>query len=142
MSPSETLSAVAQFSQTEQTQFWLQPHLWLSDLSVPWSSLLQEYKTHSGSLDGLTDNNLSCDRVPPVTFPLTMQWIGLLLLLLCCFAACVSAMTREYFLKIQEVSWNYAPTGTNVIQNRTVQDDEYVKTISIQFSLLWLQDLR
>lgn len=45
-------------------------------------------------------------------------------LLLCCAAACVSAVTREYFLKIEEVSWNYAPTGTNVIQNRTVQDDE------------------
>lgn len=54
-----------------------------------------------------------------------MQWLGLRgAVLLCCAAACVSAVTREYFLKIEEVSWNYAPTGTNVIQNRTVQDDE------------------
>ncbi|KAM9357553.1 ceruloplasmin [Symphorus nematophorus] len=45
-------------------------------------------------------------------------------LLLWCAAVCVSAMRREYFLKIEEVFWNYAPTGMNVIQNRTLQEDE------------------
>ncbi|KAM3619901.1 uncharacterized protein V6R79_015503 [Siganus canaliculatus] len=46
------------------------------------------------------------------------------LLLVCCAAACVSGTTREYFIMIQEVSWNYAPSGMNVIQNRTVEEDE------------------
>ncbi|KAF3835415.1 hypothetical protein F7725_027973, partial [Dissostichus mawsoni] len=45
-------------------------------------------------------------------------------LLLCVAAACVSGMRREYFLRIEEVSWNYAPTGMNIIQNRTLQEDE------------------
>lgn len=45
-------------------------------------------------------------------------------LLLCCAAACVSGITRQYFLKIEEVSWNYAPSGMNVIQNRTLEMDE------------------
>lgn len=33
-------------------------------------------------------------------------------------------MRREYFLRIEEISWNYAPTGMNIIQNRTLQEDE------------------
>ncbi|XP_034386263.1 ferroxidase HEPHL1-like [Cyclopterus lumpus] len=33
-------------------------------------------------------------------------------------------MTREYFLRIEEVSWNYAPSGMNIIQNITLQEDE------------------
>ncbi|XP_056233645.1 ceruloplasmin [Seriola aureovittata] len=45
-------------------------------------------------------------------------------LLLCCAAVCVSGMRREYFLRIEEVSWNYAPSGMNIIQNHTLQDDE------------------
>uniref|UniRef100_A0A3B4G9M4 Ceruloplasmin n=1 Tax=Pundamilia nyererei TaxID=303518 RepID=A0A3B4G9M4_9CICH len=45
-------------------------------------------------------------------------------LLLFCVVTCVSGMRREYFLKIEEVSWNYAPTGMNIIQNRSIQDDE------------------
>ncbi|MEQ2308560.1 hypothetical protein AMECASPLE_029392, partial [Ameca splendens] len=32
-------------------------------------------------------------------------------------------MRREYFLRIEEVSWNYAPSGKNIIQNRTLQED-------------------
>lgn len=60
-----------------------------------------------------------------ITSASTMQWLGLRgVLLLCCAAACVSAVTREYFLRIEEVSWNYAPSGTNVIQNRTLEEDE------------------
>ncbi|XP_030228157.1 ceruloplasmin isoform X2 [Gadus morhua] len=46
------------------------------------------------------------------------------LLLLCCAAACVSAVRREYFLRIEEVQWNYAPSGMNLIQNRTLQQDQ------------------
>uniref|UniRef100_A0A8C9YMK4 ferroxidase n=1 Tax=Sander lucioperca TaxID=283035 RepID=A0A8C9YMK4_SANLU len=45
-------------------------------------------------------------------------------LLLCGAAGCVSGMRREYFLRIEEVSWNYAPSGMNFIQNRTLQEDE------------------
>ncbi|XP_035508690.1 ceruloplasmin isoform X1 [Morone saxatilis] len=45
-------------------------------------------------------------------------------LLLCCAAVCVSGVTREYFFRIEEVSWNYAPSGMNIIQNRTLQEDE------------------
>uniref|UniRef100_A0A4W6F7G3 Hephaestin n=1 Tax=Lates calcarifer TaxID=8187 RepID=A0A4W6F7G3_LATCA len=47
-----------------------------------------------------------------------------LVLLLCCAAVCVSGMRREYFVRIEEVSWNYAPSGMNIIQNRTLQEDE------------------
>uniref|UniRef100_A0A667XES4 Ceruloplasmin n=1 Tax=Myripristis murdjan TaxID=586833 RepID=A0A667XES4_9TELE len=56
-----------------------------------------------------------------------MHRVGLglrLLLLLCCTAVCVSAMRREYYLKIEEINWNYAPSGMNVIQNHTLQEDE------------------
>uniref|UniRef100_A0A3Q3VX61 ferroxidase n=1 Tax=Mola mola TaxID=94237 RepID=A0A3Q3VX61_MOLML len=45
-------------------------------------------------------------------------------LLLCCAATCASGMRREYFLKIEEVSWNYAPSGMNIIQNLTLEEDE------------------
>ncbi|XP_069009150.1 ceruloplasmin isoform X1 [Embiotoca jacksoni] len=54
-----------------------------------------------------------------------MRRLGLrAVLLLCCTVICVSGMTREYFLRIEEVSWNYAPSGMNIIQNRTLQEDE------------------
>lgn len=53
-----------------------------------------------------------------------MHWLGLKGVLLCCAAVCVSGMTREYFLRIEEVSWNYVPSGMNLIQNRTVDEDE------------------
>ncbi|CAL8306226.1 unnamed protein product [Lota lota] len=46
------------------------------------------------------------------------------LLLLCCVTACVSAMRREYFFRIEEIQWNYAPSGMNLIQNRTLQQDK------------------
>ncbi|XP_060933468.1 ceruloplasmin [Limanda limanda] len=45
-------------------------------------------------------------------------------LLLCCGAAGVSGLWREYFIRIEEVSWNYAPSGRNNIQNRSLDDDE------------------
>lgn len=47
-------------------------------------------------------------------------------LLFCCTAMCVSGMRREYFLRIEEVTWNYAPSGMNLIQNQTLQEDEWV----------------
>ncbi|KAM3876359.1 ceruloplasmin [Diretmus argenteus] len=46
------------------------------------------------------------------------------LLLLCCTAMCVSGMTRQYFIRIEETQWNYAPTGMNLIHNRSLQQDE------------------
>ncbi|XP_020507212.2 ceruloplasmin [Labrus bergylta] len=45
-------------------------------------------------------------------------------LLLCCVAACVSGELRGYFFRIEEIPWNYAPTGMNVIQNCTLLEDE------------------
>ncbi|XP_076010546.1 ceruloplasmin isoform X1 [Genypterus blacodes] len=45
------------------------------------------------------------------------------LLLLCCTSVCVYSMDRVYFIKIEEVSWNYAPSGMNIIQNSTLQED-------------------
>ncbi|XP_026179554.1 ceruloplasmin [Mastacembelus armatus] len=54
-----------------------------------------------------------------------MHWLELRMVLLLCWAAlCVSTTRREYFIKIEEVSWNYAPTGMNIIQNHTLQEDE------------------
>ncbi|XP_061594625.1 ceruloplasmin isoform X1 [Cololabis saira] len=44
--------------------------------------------------------------------------------LLCCALTCVSGVRREYFLRIEEVPWNYLPSGMNLIQNRTLQEDE------------------
>ncbi|KAF7654103.1 hypothetical protein LDENG_00073910 [Lucifuga dentata] len=46
------------------------------------------------------------------------------LLLLYCTAVCVNGMSREYFFRIEEVSWNYAPSGMNIMQNLTLQEDE------------------
>ncbi|XP_028260436.1 ceruloplasmin [Parambassis ranga] len=45
-------------------------------------------------------------------------------LVVCCAVLCVSGMRRDYFIRIEEVSWNYAPTGMNVMQNVTLQEDE------------------
>ncbi|KAM6963128.1 ceruloplasmin [Aplochiton taeniatus] len=47
---------------------------------------------------------------------------GLMMLLLC--AACVSSLRREYFLRIEEVLWDYAPSGFNLIQNESLQQDQ------------------
>ncbi|XP_047443228.1 ceruloplasmin [Mugil cephalus] len=47
-----------------------------------------------------------------------------LLLLLCCAVICVSGARRDYFIRIEEVAWNYAPSGMNIIQNRTLEQDE------------------
>uniref|UniRef100_A0A3P9H7K2 ferroxidase n=1 Tax=Oryzias latipes TaxID=8090 RepID=A0A3P9H7K2_ORYLA len=37
---------------------------------------------------------------------------------------CVPAIKREHFIQIEEVYWNYAPSGMNLIQNRTIDEDE------------------
>ncbi|XP_056131996.1 ceruloplasmin [Lampris incognitus] len=47
-----------------------------------------------------------------------------LLLLLCCTAACVSGARREFFIRIEETQWNYAPSGMNLIKNLTLQQDK------------------
>ncbi|KAG7471693.1 ceruloplasmin-like [Solea senegalensis] len=46
------------------------------------------------------------------------------LLLSCAAVSCASAARKEYFFRIEEVSWNYAPSGMNIIQNRTLDQDE------------------
>ncbi|KAM9797320.1 ceruloplasmin [Syngnathus typhle] len=47
-----------------------------------------------------------------------------LLILLGYAPLCISGMRREYFLRIEEVNWNYAPSGMNLIQNNTIQEDD------------------
>ncbi|KAI5614718.1 ceruloplasmin precursor [Silurus asotus] len=55
----------------------------------------------------------------------TLHWnlIGIL----CCVGS-VSCIIREYFIGIKEIEWNYAPTGKNQIQNKTIKEDEHAKT--------------
>uniref|UniRef100_A0A3P8Y2W5 ferroxidase n=1 Tax=Esox lucius TaxID=8010 RepID=A0A3P8Y2W5_ESOLU len=36
----------------------------------------------------------------------------------------VSCITREYFIGIKEIQWDYAPTGKNVILNKPLKEDE------------------
>lgn len=43
--------------------------------------------------------------------------------ILCC-AGTVSCIIREYFIGIKEIEWDYAPTGKNQIQNKTLEEDE------------------
>ncbi|XP_076879473.1 ceruloplasmin [Brachyhypopomus gauderio] len=47
---------------------------------------------------------------------------------LLCWAGLVSCIRREYFLAIKEVQWDYAPSGKNVIQNKTLAEDEHLRT--------------
>ncbi|XP_034035380.1 ceruloplasmin [Thalassophryne amazonica] len=56
--------------------------------------------------------------------PLRLTFRLSLLLLLCCTAVCVSGTKREYYMTIEEIDWNYAPSGKNLIHNRTLQEDE------------------
>ncbi|KAA0712528.1 Ceruloplasmin [Triplophysa tibetana] len=53
-----------------------------------------------------------------------MKGLKLNVLLLLCYAGAVSSITREYFLAIKEIQWDYAPSGINVIQNKTIKEDE------------------
>ncbi|KAJ0065372.1 hypothetical protein NL108_007568 [Boleophthalmus pectinirostris] len=46
------------------------------------------------------------------------------LLLLSCLSLHVAAITRTYFIRIEEMMWNYAPSGMNMIQNKTIAEDE------------------
>uniref|UniRef100_A0A8C1RI50 Ceruloplasmin n=1 Tax=Cyprinus carpio TaxID=7962 RepID=A0A8C1RI50_CYPCA len=46
-----------------------------------------------------------------------------LLGVLCC-AGIASSITREYFFAIKEIQWDYAPSGKNLIQNKTIKEDE------------------
>uniref|UniRef100_A0A3B4B1Y7 ferroxidase n=1 Tax=Periophthalmus magnuspinnatus TaxID=409849 RepID=A0A3B4B1Y7_9GOBI len=50
--------------------------------------------------------------------------LGCLLLLSCLSLSHVSAITRTYFIRIEETTWNYAPSAMNVIQNKTLAEDE------------------
>lgn len=61
-----------------------------------------------------------------------LQWT--LLGILCC-AGIVSSITREYFFAIKEIQWDYAPSGKNLIQNKTIKEDEWVQTYSPEFSM-------
>lgn len=81
---------------------------------------LLEYRTQTKARRPLCQ--FSCGLVHCIV---TMNRPGFrALLLLCCAVICVSGMRRDYFIRIEEVSWNYAPTGMNVIQNRTLEQDE------------------
>ncbi|XP_045061329.1 ceruloplasmin [Coregonus clupeaformis] len=50
-----------------------------------------------------------------------------LFLLLGCFTT-VFCITREYFIGIQEIQWDYAPSGKNIILNKTLKEDEQAAT--------------
>uniref|UniRef100_A0A8C7JN55 ferroxidase n=1 Tax=Oncorhynchus kisutch TaxID=8019 RepID=A0A8C7JN55_ONCKI len=50
-----------------------------------------------------------------------------LFLLLGCFIP-VFCITREYFIGIREIQWDYAPTGKNVILNKLLKEDEHAAT--------------
>uniref|UniRef100_A0A672P7W1 Transmembrane 4 L6 family member 1-like n=1 Tax=Sinocyclocheilus grahami TaxID=75366 RepID=A0A672P7W1_SINGR len=50
-----------------------------------------------------------------------LRWT--LLGVLCC-AGIASSITREYFFAIKEIQWDYAPSGKNLIQNKTIEEDE------------------
>ncbi|XP_062868994.1 ceruloplasmin isoform X2 [Trichomycterus rosablanca] len=54
-----------------------------------------------------------------------VQWI--LIGILCCVGS-VSCIIREYFIGIKEVRWDYAPSGKNLIQNKTLVEDEHART--------------
>lgn len=118
------------FHKIDQTPTWLRPHLVVSDLPVLYGGIKPSRLPWTDRLTTISAVTACRTRGLSVTRASTMQWTGPrrllppLLLLLCCAAARVPAATRQYFLRIEEVSWNYAPTGKNVIQNRTVQDDE------------------
>ncbi|XP_018617415.2 ceruloplasmin [Scleropages formosus] len=47
-----------------------------------------------------------------------------ILVLLAFFVGTVSCSTREYFIGIKEIQWDYAPSGKNLILNKTVVEDE------------------
>ncbi|XP_022525192.2 ceruloplasmin [Astyanax mexicanus] len=46
---------------------------------------------------------------------------------LCCVGS-VSGVFREYFIGIKEVQWDYAPSGMNMIQNKTLKEDAHART--------------
>ncbi|CAL1593381.1 unnamed protein product [Knipowitschia caucasica] len=54
---------------------------------------------------------------------------GLLMRLLQCVVFCsvllqAAAVTRTYFIRIEETNWNYAPSDMNMVHNRTLAEDE------------------
>uniref|UniRef100_A0A8B9HAB5 ferroxidase n=1 Tax=Astyanax mexicanus TaxID=7994 RepID=A0A8B9HAB5_ASTMX len=50
---------------------------------------------------------------------------------ICCSAYCaedsVSGVFREYFIGIKEIQWDYAPSGMNMIQNKTLKEDAHAR---------------
>ncbi|XP_070303789.1 LOW QUALITY PROTEIN: ceruloplasmin [Salvelinus sp. IW2-2015] len=54
-----------------------------------------------------------------------------LFLLLGCFTT-VFCITREYFIGIQEIQWDYAPTGKNIILNKLLKEDEHAATFLVR----------
>uniref|UniRef100_A0A672PA71 ferroxidase n=1 Tax=Sinocyclocheilus grahami TaxID=75366 RepID=A0A672PA71_SINGR len=68
-----------------------------------------------------------------------LRWT--LLGVLCC-AGIASSITREYFFAIKEIQWDYAPSGKNLIQNKTIEEDEgeqrigrlYKKAVYLQYT--------
>lgn len=50
-----------------------------------------------------------------------LEWMVLVLLW---GVGVVSGARRDYFIGIKEIQWDYAPTGINQIQNKTIKEDE------------------
>ncbi|XP_036371952.1 ceruloplasmin [Megalops cyprinoides] len=57
-----------------------------------------------------------------------MRRIEFVLFSLLCFVGTVSGATRVYFIGIKEIEWNYAPSGKNLILNKTLKEDESAST--------------
>ncbi|XP_062412860.1 ceruloplasmin [Sardina pilchardus] len=57
-----------------------------------------------------------------------LEWTALVLLLgVGVGVVSVSGARRDYFIGIKEIQWDYAPTGINQIQNKTIKEDEHAR---------------
>ncbi|GCC38702.1 hypothetical protein chiPu_0017218 [Chiloscyllium punctatum] len=54
-----------------------------------------------------------------------MKTVATVCFLLLHFSALSRALTREYYFGIREISWNYAPSGKNIIAGITINKDEH-----------------
>ncbi|KAI1891570.1 hypothetical protein AGOR_G00145150 [Albula goreensis] len=57
-----------------------------------------------------------------------MRMPGFTLFSLLWFVGTVSCATRQYFIGINEIQWDYAPSGQNLILNKTIKEDEHAGT--------------
>lgn len=57
-----------------------------------------------------------------------MGWLWLLLVSVHVLSpTSAGGVTRVYYLGIRELAWNYAPTGRNVLANKSIAHNTYVQ---------------